>query len=207
MSITTYDELKASIANWLNRDDLTSVIPDFITLAEADLNRKLRHYKMVERVDAVLDSRYVQLPPDWLETMRFALPSGVSHRLEAITVDDMLEYREDNLNTSGRPKYYTHIGDAIEVYPTPDAEYDMQLTYYGQIPALSDSNSYNWLLQSDPDVYLYSALLQSAPYLQDDSRIQVWAGLYQNALNSLQKASDDTRYAVTAPRMKITSYS
>ena len=44
MAITTYDELKTSVADFLNRDDLTSVIPDFITMAEADLNRNVRHY-------------------------------------------------------------------------------------------------------------------------------------------------------------------
>ena len=47
MSITTYSELKTAIANWLNRDDLTAVIPDFVSLVVADLNRKLRHYKMI----------------------------------------------------------------------------------------------------------------------------------------------------------------
>ena len=30
MAITTYSELKTAVGNWLNRDDLTSVIPDFI---------------------------------------------------------------------------------------------------------------------------------------------------------------------------------
>ena len=130
MSITTYSELKTAIANWLNRDDLTAVIPDFVSLVEADLNRKLRHYKMIERVDATLDSRYVQLPADWLETMRFAITSGNTFRLQAISVDVMLEYREENRDQAGRPKYYAHIGEAIEVFPTPDAEYGMQLTYY-----------------------------------------------------------------------------
>ena len=207
MAITTYSELKTAIANWLNRDDLTNVIPDFISLVESDLNRKLRHYKMIERVDATLDSRYVQLPANWLETMRMAITSGNTYRLESISIDDMLQYREDTRDQSGRPKFYAHIGEAIEVYPTPDAEYTMQLTYYEEIAPLSDSNTYNWLLQSDPDVYLYGALLQAAPYLLDDNRIQVWSALYQNALGSLQKASDDTRFSVTAPRMRITSYS
>ena len=64
MAIATYTELKTSIASWLNRDDLTSVIPDFISLAEAGINRDLRHYKMIERADATLDSRYVQMPTD-----------------------------------------------------------------------------------------------------------------------------------------------
>ena len=49
MAITTYDELKTSVADFLNRDDLTSVIPDFITMAEADLNRNVRHWRMEGR--------------------------------------------------------------------------------------------------------------------------------------------------------------
>lgn len=207
MSITTYDGLKASIANWLNRDDLVDTIPDFIEYAESDLNRKIRHHKMITRADAVLDTSYVQLPADWLETMRFTLIGGTTHRLASITVDDILKYTEESNNTAGRPNYYAHVGDTIEVVPTPDASYDMQLTYYAEIPKLTAANQTNWLLSSNPDIYLYAALLQSAPFLKEDARIPVWAGLYQNAQQSLQQASDATRFSVTSPRMKLTSFS
>lgn len=206
MAISTYTELKTSIASWLNRDDLTSVIPDFISLAEAGINRDLRHYKMIERADATLDSRYVQLPADWMETVRFSITSGNTYRLELVSRDDMLEYRQKTANTSGRPRFYANIGDTIEVFPTPDADYTMQLQYYSKTPALSDSNASNWLLLDAPDVYLYGTLIQSAPYLQDDARTQTWAALYAAALQSLQKASDDTRFAGSGLRMRVTSY-
>ena len=94
MAITTYDELKASIASWLNRDDLTAVIPDFIALAESSINRDLRHYKMVQRADATLDSRYVQVPEDWLETMRFSITSGTTFRIEPTSIDDLVQLRQ-----------------------------------------------------------------------------------------------------------------
>jgi len=206
MAISTYTELKTSIASWLNRDDLTSVIPDFISLAEAGINRDLRHYKMIERADATLDSRYVQMPADWMETVRFSITSGDTYRLELVSRDDMLEYRQKTADTSGRPRFYANIGDTIEVFPTPDADYTMQLQYYAKTPALSDSNASNWLLLDAPDVYLYGTLIQSAPYLQDDARTQTWAALYAAALQSLQKASDDTRFAGSGLRMRVTSY-
>ena len=206
MAISTYTELKTSIASWLNRDDLTSVIPDFISLAEAGINRDLRHYKMIERADATLDSRYVQMPADWMETVRFSITSGNTYRLELVSRDDMLEYRQKTADTSGRPRFYANIGDTIEVFPTPDADYTMQLQYYAKTPALSDSNASNWLLLDAPDVYLYGTLIQSAPYLQDDARTQTWAALYAAALQSLQKASDDTRFAGSGLRMRVTSY-
>lgn len=206
MPITTYTDLKTSVASWLNRDDLTSVIPDFISLAEAGINRDLRHYKMIERADATLDSRYVQMPTDWMETVRFSITSGNTYRLELVSRDDMLEYRQKTADASGRPRFYANIGDTIEVFPTPDADYTMQLQYYAKTPALSDSNASNWLLLDAPDVYLYGTLIQSAPYLQDDARTQTWAALYAAALQSLQKASDDTRFAGSGLRMRVTSY-
>ena len=206
MAISTYTDLKTSIASWLNRDDLTSVIPDFISLAEAGINRDLRHYKMIERADATLDSRYVQMPTDWMETVRFSITSGNTYRLELVSRDDMLEYRQKTADASGRPRFYANIGDTIEVFPTPDADYTMQLQYYAKTPALSDSNASNWLLLDAPDVYLYGTLIQSAPYLQDDARTQTWAALYAAALQSLQKASDDTRFAGSGLRMRVTSY-
>jgi len=39
MSISTYAELKTSIADFLARDDLTGQIPNFIQLAEGGMNR------------------------------------------------------------------------------------------------------------------------------------------------------------------------
>ena len=206
MAITTYAELQTSITNWLNRDDLTAVTPDFISLTEASINRDLRHYKMINRVDATLDSRYVQMPTDWMETVRFSITSGNTYRIELISRDDMLEYRQNTADVSGRPRFYANIGDTIEVFPTPDAEYQMQLQYYAKTPALSNTNTANWLLTTAPDIYLYGALVQSAPYLNDDARIQTWAALYQSVLDSLQKASDDTRFAGSGLRMRVTSY-
>lgn len=206
MAITTYAELQTSIAGWLNRDDSAAVIPDFISFAEAAIDRDLRHYRMINRVDATLDSRYVQMPADWLETVRFSITSGTTYRIELISRDDMLEYRQNNNDTSGIPRFYANIGDTIEVFPTPNAEYQMQLQYYAKTPALSDTNTKNWLLTAAPDVYLYGSLVHSAPYLNDDVRTQTWAALYSSAMQSLQKASDDTRFAGSGLRMRVTSY-
>ena len=67
MSISNFSELKSSIADFLNRDDLTTVIPTFIKLAEADFNRKLRHWRMEKRATANLDTKYTAFPDDYLE--------------------------------------------------------------------------------------------------------------------------------------------
>lgn len=206
MALTTYTELKSAIANWLDRDDLTSVIPDFISLAEHQMERSVRHYKMVERSSGALDSQYSAVPADWLETIRFGITSGDTYRLEMTSLDDLMARRQTNVNTAGRPKYFAHVGETLELFPTPDAEYTTELVYYQKIPALSASNATNWLLGEAPDAYLYGALMQAAPYLGEDERVTVWNSLYNAAVVSLNAASEKTKNSASALRMKVTSY-
>jgi len=66
------------------------------------------------------------------------------------------------------------------------------LVYYARIPALSDSNTSNWLLDYSPDIYLYGALMQSAPYLQNDERITIWSSLYLKAIDDLEISNQRT---------------
>ena len=206
MAITNYTELKSTIADWLNRDDLTSVIPTFISLAEHQMERSVRHYKMIVRKAALLDTQYTDLPNDWLETIRVHLTSGDTHRLELVSLDDMVELREKSGNTSGRPRYYAHIGNTIEVYPTPDSSYDMELMYYQKIDVLNNSTTSNWLLDLAPDGYLYGALLAAAPYLAEDSRIEVWGGLYTSAIQALNNTSDASRDSGSGLKMRFVSH-
>ena len=206
MAITTYSELKTAVGNWLNRDDLTSVIPDFITLAEVDINRKLRHYKMIERVDATLDSRYVQVPADWLETVRFSITTGDTFKLEMTTLNDMMTRRESNQNTQGRPQFYAHIGETFELFPTPDQTYTMELIYYQDIPKLSDSQTTNWLLGDAPDAYLYGSLMQAAPYLGEDERVAVWSSLYAKAVTDINRVSLKTSQSSSGMRIQVNTY-
>jgi hypothetical protein len=73
MALDTFAGLKTTIADYLNRDDLTAIIPTFITLAEAKLNRKLRVRQMLKRATASVDSQYFAYPADWLQAKEFQL--------------------------------------------------------------------------------------------------------------------------------------
>lgn len=206
MAITNYTELQSSIADWLNRDDLTTVIPTFISLAEKQLERSVRHYEMIVRSAAVLDTQYTSLPNDWLETIRVQLTSGNTHRLELVSLDDMVELREKSGNTAGRPRYYAHIGNTLESYPTPDSSYDLELMYYRKIIPLGSTVASNWLLEAAPDAYLYGALLAAAPYLSEDERIEVWGGLYSSAIQALNNTSNASRDSGSGLKMRFVSH-
>lgn len=205
MAITTYAELKTAVANWLNRDDLTAVIPDFISLAEADFDRVIRHWRMEERSTANLDARYTALPSGFLEAVRFHL--DVDERpIELLTPLSLQQRRENNSDTLGKPKFYAIIAGQIEVFPTPDTAYNSELYYYVGIPNLSDSNTSNWLLTYFPDVYLYGALVHAAPYLVDDERLATWASLYQSAINGINANNEKAKFGGSGLRIQVNTY-
>lgn len=205
MAITTYSELKTAIGDWLNRDDLTSVIPDFISLAEAQFNRTFRHRKMVTRSTATLDTPYFAVPADWLENIRFQLNTNPIVPLLFVTPEQMSEDKQV-YSTNNQPMFYTMVGQQFEVLPEPATSYDSELLYYAKIPALSDSNTTNWLLTESPDIYLYGALVQSAPYLKEDERVNIWATLYGQLSEDMRMADERARIGSSKLKPRIRTF-
>ena len=206
MALTTYEELKTSIADFLNRDDLTSVIPDFITMAESNLNMTVRHWRQEKRSTAEIDTQYSAIPADFLEVISFHISSGDYRSLELISKAEMQDRRYKSGDASGKPAFYAITAGEIEVYPTPDGTYDAELYYFSRITALSASNTSNWLLEYFPEAYLYGSLLHSAPYLKEDARTQVWASLYANAISAINAESEKSKFGGSGRRMRIRAY-
>lgn len=203
MALSNFTELKASIADFLNRDDLTTVIPDFITMAEASINREIRHYEMENRATAELSGKYLDRPSDWMETIRFHVTGSGTTNLKLLSAAAMADKRQGAEDTTGHPKYYCHVERAFEVYPTADATYEVELYYYQKVPALSASNATNWLLADHPDVYLYGSLLHTAPYLAEDERVGVWAQLYSAAVKRVNESGEDAMNSGSGLTLKV----
>jgi hypothetical protein len=182
----TYDDLKTNIENYLNRSDLGSVVDNFIDNTESEINRKLRHKDMIKRSQAVLDNQYSQLPGDWIGAINIDLQTGDPIPLFQQSLESLDLFRKSIDNTTGQPKYFAIDGDTIEVCPTPDKSYTIQMTYYAEVPALSSTNNINFLSRMAPDVYLYGALKHASVYLMEDERIQFFAGQFEKALEELR---------------------
>lgn len=189
MALTTYADLKTSVGDWLNRTDLTSAIPDFISLAEAQIERNLRTRQMIVRSTASISTEYSATPADFLEVKSFKLDTDPKTPLGFESIDSMdtlsIIYR-----SSGKPVFFSVVGEQFRYLPVPDSAYTGELIYYAKLSKLSTANTTNWLLTSAPDVYLYGALMQAAPYLQDDARITVWASMYRAGLDEVSAADD-----------------
>ena len=203
MALTNYTELKASMADFLNRQDLTAVIPTFISLAEAQMARDVRHWQMENRATATIRNQYLTRPYDWVETKRLIILGSGTEPLQLLSSAAMDERRANSENVTGEPRFYRHIEDQFEVFPSPDSDVSAELVYLQKIPALSDSATTNWLMSAAPDIYLYGSLLHSAPYLAEDARVSVWAQLYSAAVKRLNEESESAKYSGTGLAMRV----
>lgn len=204
MALGTYTELQASVADFLNRSDLTSVIPDFITMCEADINRNLRVHDMVMRTRAPINSQYVKLPPDFLGMRNIDLLTDPVTPMSYKNLQNLDIHRAGD--STGKPLYYSVMKDNLEFAPVPDGEYTVEIVYYRKIPALSADNATNWLLSEHPDAYLYGSLMHSAPYLQADDRIGLWAGKYNQILEQIKKSDEQAKFSGSTPSISFTPF-
>lgn len=213
MAIATYSNLVSAISEWLARDNDATLVaraPDFITLCEAKLNRELFHPKMEKRSYATVDTtdtepEFITLPSDFQSMRRIRL-SGVSGKpyLNYKSQAQLDEFRASVGDVTGVPQFYTVFGDEIELAKTPDDDYEIEMVYRANLSALTDSNTTNWLLTLAPDLYLYGALLESAPYIKEDGRINVWGAGFRAALDGLNRSGITMQFNAQPLAMGVT---
>ncbi len=205
MSFATYSDLQTSIANYLARSDLTSIIPDFITLAENRLRRELRIRQMLKSVttSTVSGDATVELPSDFLEIRDFVVMTNPIQPLSYSSPSSL----SNDLRTSevGVPLSYTILASEFQLAPAPDGIYTLKMLYFAAPPYLSSGNTSNVFLNVAPDGLLYGALVEAEPYLMNDARINTWGSMYDRAITSLTKSDEEGQYSGVPLAMKLTA--
>lgn len=203
MAITTYAELQTAIGDWLNRADLDQKIPDFIRLAESTLNDVLRSADMVVQSTSIaISSGRADLPADALELVYAQVAGAEDEPLEQITPQQLTMLRRTRTRDAANPRFFAIIGRKIAVTPTPSSG-SLDIDYYQRIPALSDSNTTNWLLDDAPHMYLYTSLLHATPFLMDDARYAV----FNNTVSQQVMAAVKSNTTLSLDDMKTGGFS
>jgi hypothetical protein len=206
--------LQSAVIEYLARDQdtvLIARIPSFIQMFEAKVNRSLFARQMESRAQAQTDPavnsepEYIALPADFQTMRRMRVTSGSRQPpltfLSGTQIDEM---RFSNADVSGTPQYFSIFGNEIELFPTPAAITTVEMIYRQNLPSLN-ANATNWLLALAPDAYLYGALLESAPYIKQDARIQVWGAAVQSALSDLNSLGNNSAFNAGPMQVRTTS--
>lgn len=195
MNVVDYSTLQAAVAETLARADLTSSIPGFIQMAEADLSRQLRTRQMMSSATGTSVGNVITLPADFREMQGLYVTfGGLKLPLSALPPDSLAE----NANYfGGPPTGYVAVGDTLILVNGP-GNLEYTFTYFATIPPLSDANQQNWLILREPGLYLYASLVYSAPQLGDDDRIQVWAAISKALRDGIEQEDNGARYGARA---------
>lgn len=200
MALSTYAGLKASAADWLNRSDLTSAIPDFVTMATAQLTRRLIQLGPVREMFATttlsISAEKTNLPSDFYGLKSLYLyTTSDSGQVQYCEPEKIAEQKILRPSQDGDPQLYTIIGSQIQFWPWNTGTYSAEIGYWQTIPALVADGDTNWLLTKHPDAYLYTTLIQSAPYLKDDDRLTVWGSIATQIVQDIVEAGKIGRHA------------
>lgn len=195
MALDSYANLKTEIANYLNRTDLTSYLDTFIELAESRIARDLRLREM-ENIDisitTVSGTQSYDLPTGYLEMRYVAYQTNPYTFLTFLAPPDFMRVYNAG-EGSGTPSHYTIIGSKIYLGMQPDAAKVLELGFFKRPTGLSAVNTSNDILTNFPDIYLYSCLAESEPFLMNDERLQVWASLYKEAVETANNSAQRGR--------------
>lgn len=218
MAIQTYADLALASANWMGRAgnaDFTGNFQDFVTLTEDWLNNgnddpdfpcpPLRVAQMevpATTLTVLASSNSVLLPPDYL-AMRSNYITATPHniRLRYLAPAQMTDTVSNQL--TGPQQFFTIKANQLILPAAVTTTNTLILDYYQRIPALTTSNTVNWLLTASPRIYLSGTQLQGALFVRDMSDAQMHAKSFTGAIRAFQKQDSKNRWAA-GPLVQVT---
>lgn len=191
----TYAELVAYLPKLTNKPQIVQSIPVFVTLMEADLNRRLAvagltlgQGRATSTVGAGVE--YWDAPDD-IARLLYLVRKGDGVRVENVTQASFEDLLRCNPGLTGAPAFFTYTGGAFRLFPIPDADYELELVYQRSLAGLTDANQSNWVMAANPDVYVYGALWKAAEFTQEPDKVNQYLPLYERAVDALIVAERD----------------
>src|SRR5215813_14135747 len=180
MPFTSFSDLQTAIGTWLRNDEATDSIPDFITLFEAKIARKLNLRPTEITATLPLTSGVAALPADFLGMRRVTWLGSSARELDYVHPGLLKIYYPTS--PQGMPNLYTLESGNILVMPINDSS-SLGILYRGKTTALV--TALNWLFTDYPDLYLYGSLAEAQGFNVDQSNLAMWKSLADEAWNEV----------------------
>lgn len=183
----TYSSLLDDVRRYLERGwtedsdvNVYEQLPHLVTLAERRIARELKVSLFLRAVSTslVAGTETYAKPDRWRETVSVSIDGTP---IQARGYEFCRAYWPDATET-GTPVYYADYDYSHWLLtPTPASAATMEVLYYEQPDLLGDDNQTNAITEYAPDLLTYAVLLETAPFLKNDERIQTWQGMYERA--------------------------
>lgn len=221
MTISTFSDLVAATAIWLDGSDLAGQETSLIALTEAEINARLAAgiaegrmiLPMIARTSVTIDGEYAALPdedgemilPISLEITGLARP----WRLRPVAPRNLLEMGFEAIDerasiaaaiSGDPPRYYTVLNGEFRFFPAPQTSFTGEFTRFVEVPALTAEGGANWVLAKHPNAYLHGVLAQAELMGWNDARVQTFAALFTSACDGIV-----ARYPAAVSQMSLRS--
>ena len=189
--ITTYTSLLTAISDELARSDLTAYLPNFVQSWEEDFLRDPKNFGrwMESSLSTAIASSVIAVPSGYL-SMKYAYVNGSpSTPLVRVSLDQLYG-RYPRGSDTGLPVWYARDNTNFVFGPAPDSTYTIKGVYWAKptvLRSFASDAAAHWIIVNAPDLALYGSLIHSAPFLRNDSRLQMWQSLYSMQLQSYQR--------------------
>ena len=205
MAITNLGELKSSVADWLNREDLTTQIPDFIRLGENRINADFR-----SRVIANEDAVELTLPS---ESQQNPISTNLEYEVQTLVVDgDVIPHVTYDMYKRQKKQstlyngcwtylegsiYYSKFAEPNEAAPAAGGD-SVLVEWLGQSLSsldFTDDTATTLLFLENPELYLYASLVEASTFLRDAEGLQLYQVRYDELMNKVIKAAKRRKFA------------
>lgn len=179
-----YTDMVDNLVLWLNREGFATLVtqaPEFIAMGQRRIHRECDLKAMEESYSPAISAQTLALPADLLrvKTITLLQGAGTSEVLGA-PFSDVMRYSGNSC-----PRKFSVVGATAYFGPPPDQEYTTLVVYYKRLPILSATDTTNWISENEPELLLFSALMEAAMFLKDDARAQIWEARFQALKESL----------------------
>ena len=201
----TYSTLKTLVANYLDREDLTSSVPNFVTSAQRKIERgdpigidrpiiskgDFKCMKAYATGALTSGSAYLTLPARYKTTQAFYVVSNSEYKLlNKKSLRAALTMFPDLSNDKDTPSIFAtdDANSRFVLRATPDSAYTYHLYYFNYLSELSADGDTNWWTDNAWEMLLYGALMQAEPFMRNDPRIETWAGMLEQSIQGLMRS-------------------
>ncbi len=201
MALTNYSGLSTGVFSRLNRAADSTVFDNCISLAEAEINRRLalKPVRPMHTVaTATINAEFIGVPSGILDVDSLYVDS-LDWEIEATSPQNItaMKEREEVERTdleillgsnNTPPKFYAQVGSEFRFYPAPLTSYTATMIYWARVPNLNSTDSTNWLLTDHPDVYFHGVLAHAYQEYFDPENADNQAALFDTALEKVLSA-------------------
>lgn len=179
MLFSNYADYRNRVQSLLDGDDISAsdlsvpVLDTMIGAGEIRVYRDIRSSTQDTQLSITSVSNSAPLPADYLELKGAPYtPKFKTAKYEPWEV--VQNYIQTGCTMSGNLTFYTFEGDNLIFYPPTDGVITGR--YYKRFADIS--TGLNALFTRHPDLFIYAALSESAPFLGETTRLPMWEGKY-----------------------------